>query len=158
MAQKKFSFVPIRVEKGREKEDQGFCPYVRISKAGVINFSNHTLTYLGIGNSTASLRIFADVSRRAFAFQITKTVGKKKDGYRILSPRKASAGAYMALLSIRSFLRKLDNVPLPSPKLEINFYKDQDKYLGIGDVYYIEIPSSKKVEPYPPRDPEDLGF
>lgn len=147
--QKKFYFEPIRVEKG--KDNDGFYPFCRISKAGLLSFANATLTYLGIGNQKAILRIFGDTKRRAFGFKIVNLAGKKEDGYRVLVPRQTAGGAWQAGISIKSFLKKLNDVELPSPRLKIDVYEDKDGYLSIGEVYYIEIPENKKSK----KDPSE---
>jgi hypothetical protein len=146
---KKFFFTPVVIHRKPKSSPKDKYPYIKIFKSGLMDMHQNTLNWL-VGKETESffLRFYEDKLHRALGFKIFKSINKdeykEEDGYRFVKIKNYN-GTRQIGISIKSFLWDLKDVNLPSKKLPIRKYKDQDSYAGVGELYYIKIPKGDEL-------------
>ncbi len=120
---RRFHFVPLGVRSIMEEKAEG-GPYVKFSKAGVVNFSSNTLAQLGVDVEKGSyVRLYCDPAKRAFAFSVSNRKSVQPNA-RFLKPYKNNQGYYYATLGVRAFLSEVKNAILPTPRLPLEKYNE----------------------------------
>lgn len=148
--ERKFNFLPLVIERGRSSQEE---PYIRLQGNGQLVFNRKCLEYLVQGiKKSFFLKLFCDKSKRAVGFQVIKQVDGgelKGSNIRFVTPqvqKQKGVETVMAKVSIAGFVNSLGDVKIPSGKLFIESYKDNDGYLSIGDVHYVVLPKKEKDE------------
>lgn len=134
--ERSFHFEPVKPKKGKPKNM--FTPYITISKMGLICFGSKTLTALGM-DKKCSIKLYQDLSKRTIAWKIVNEIGKKEDGYRFFVPKNYT-GTNIGYLSVLTIINELKDVKLPSLRIPVKKYTDNDPMMNIGEVFYVKIP------------------
>lgn len=146
-----FYFVPLKKrERIVNKKDKK--PYARVSKNGIFRVYRWVIEYLGYEWKPLFFKFYVDADKRALAFRILEKA-ELSDSVRLLNPKTATvSGSQFYETSVGNFVNSLRYPLLPTPKLEIEEYRDTDT---IHDkLFYIVIPQGsgqllqKKVETY----------
>jgi len=135
--ERKFNLVPLIP---KQRISIGIEPYVKIFSNGVMQINKKSV-FLGLGESWNSkfFKFFCDIDERMLAWKMENEMSSS-NGARFIKIRKTKLGQETLNISVKNFIKSLDDVNLPTPRLIIKKYKDTDDYLQIGEVYYVIIP------------------
>ncbi len=129
---KKLNFIPA-IDRNRTIESESYC---RIYKTGILTLPKKTLINLGFKlDGITPIYLYEDLPNRALGFRIDNKIIKEKN-LRLIKPFHSKQGAIYAVFSIDFFLRQLNEVKYPLPKLIIKKYSDQ----LMEELYHIIIP------------------
>lgn len=136
MKEKKFNFEPLISRHQIKNNDD--C-YVKIYKPGIMKFNQETLRNLSIGEKGTFIKLYQDISKRTIGFKFFDKINLNNE-IRFMKPIHIKTGAICCQISIIPFIKAIKDIKLPTSRLEIKKYNDTDKYLGLGEIYYVEIP------------------
>lgn len=129
---KKLNFIPS-IDRYRTIEKESYC---RISKMGILTLPKKTLINLGFKlDGITPIYLYEDLPNRVIGFRIDNKIVKEKN-LRLIKPFHSKQGAVYVALSINFFLKQLNGVEYPLPKLIIKKYSDR----LTEELYYITIP------------------
>ena len=135
----KFYFIPFRRQNSnRDKE-----PYAKIFSNGLLVINERSFNALGYELDKTLYSIFCDADKRAIGFKF----GNKTDIVKQIEiARKASYGKNMFSFKtgVKSFLSQIGGAELPTDRLPIKSYTDNDEYTKFGKIFYVTIPKYKK--------------
>ena len=145
MRERKFYFIPLERNTIVKKKGNGFEGlYCSVAKNGMVQFTTKSIDELGFKDGMI-LKFYCDVEKRALAFKIIEKLDNgelqefKNGSYKELKIR-CNKGSKVLVLGFRKFILSLPNSKLPSGKLKIETYKDNE--LGT-ELYYFIIPENE---------------
>lgn len=139
--QKKFFFTVYNEKKG---STESVRMAVSIAKNGLFLIPKQTLIELGVKEETevVALRLFQDMEKRTFGFQILETLVPGMTGVRVCKITKIQGKREMNFfirIQIQKFINKIPNVSLPA-SFELEEYRD--KLMG-WKIWYFTLPVTK---------------
>ncbi len=139
--ERQFNFIPLPARKKLKPQRE---PCVSIYKSGMMSIPKDSVLALGESFGSKFFKFYYDEDKRTVAWKMSSS-DKDMSGndIRFIGVTKTGGSTESLRVSIRNFVTFLPDIQLPLLKLKIEKYKDTDKYLGIGELYYVTIPRTK---------------
>lgn len=136
---KTFYFEPYQSHRGRHQREH--APWASVNKNGNMVITKESMEMLGEEFNVKLIKLFIDKGKGAIGWQFVEKVDGLAEikKLRTITPHTNETGWSSYQFNVLGMVNEIGGVGLPIKKTEIKGYVDEDPYMHLGKIYYIEL-------------------